>query len=126
MVKDVASRPEPYLFLDPDTGINLKNGSTERVTADQLKQIAERRHDKIVLVFDHAFLDGGKAQEKVEKKLKCLSSTWGLASSAVIVREHRCVCFVWVSTDRKAVEEVTKRLCTGLQLPKPRLVPCPR
>ena len=122
LVEDVTSRPEPYLFLDPDTGIHLKKGSTKHVTADQLRQIVDGRDRRIVLVFDHAFRDGGEAQKKVESKLECLRRNWGLMGSALVVREHRCVCFIWFSADRRIVDKYTERLQTALQFPKHKFV----
>ena len=126
LVEDVSSRPEPCLFLDPDKGIDLKKGSTSHVTADQLKQIVDRRDPGTVLVFDHAYRDGGRAREKVCDKLRHLSRCWGLEGSALVVREHRCVCFVWLSTDRRIVNRVTERLRKGLRFPDYRFVSCPR
>lgn len=73
-------------------------------------------------MFEHGFPNGEEAKEKGKGKLKCLPFEWGLAGSAVIVREHRCVCFIWVSNDRRAVEESMDKIHTGLQLPKSRLV----
>ena len=66
LVKDVGDRPGPYVFLDPDTGIDFgkldpKTGvvswkkDQEHVRVKRLADIAKQTGRKIVLVFDHAY-----------------------------------------------------------------------
>ncbi|MCY4560507.1 MAG: hypothetical protein OXF79_29910 [Chloroflexi bacterium] len=128
IVDDVACYHDLYLFFDPDTGIAEK-GDTEHVTILQLTQITRARTGKIVLVFDHAFPDGGDPRYKVKKKLESICKREkckpNLFSGAVIVREHRCVCFIWLSTEKKEVERVNQKLQYNLSIPKERLVTFP-
>ena len=80
-----------------------------------------------MLVFDHAFNDGGEARKKVNDKLEllCEDCKPELFGAAVIVREHRCTCFIWLSTERKEAEKVTQQLRANLNVPSDRLVPLP-
>lgn len=66
LVKDVDERHGPYVFLDPDTGIDFGRlrletgviswqGDRAHVKVDRLAKIAGQRGRKIVLVFDHAY-----------------------------------------------------------------------
>ncbi len=56
MVADVEPYAGYYLFLDPDTGIDVNGeGSTKHVSAQQVAEIACARNGRIVLVFDHAY-----------------------------------------------------------------------
>ena len=121
MIEDVAHCCDRYLFLDPDKGIVEGDGDTKCITVCQLTKIIKARDGKIVLVFDHAFPDGGKAQNKVKSKLDLLCKQ-NLFGAAVIVREHRCVCFFWLSTKQEEVEKVTQKLKDNLPVPPSRLV----
>lgn len=126
LVEDAADSPHQYLFLDPDTGINRNldaRRTSEHVTVAELLEITCERPGKVVLVFDHAFRDGGDAVDKVRAKLDLFrGQDPPLYRAAVIVREHRCVCFVWLSTAKSEVQQVTDRLRQQLKIPAWRFV----
>ncbi len=92
------------------------------MTIPQVGSIAEGRPSKIVLVFDHAYRDGGKARDKVQCKLDQLKGEAKLFGAAVIVREHRCVCYILVSTCKDVIEEKADGLRDKLKIPHWRLV----
>lgn len=121
---DVSCHTERHLFLDPDTGIapNASKKSTRHLTIPQVRRVAKGRPGKVVLVFDHAYHDGGKARDKVQCKLERLADKTKLFGAAVIVREHRCVCYILVSTCKHVIEEKTGRLRARLKIPYHRLV----
>ena len=123
--QDVAGYSHPYLFLDPDTGIdaNERSKKNTHLTVSQVAKITKERKGKIVLVFDHAFDDGGIAEDKVRNKLNLFRNQipW-LYRAAVIVREHRCVCFMWLSTEQREVQKVTRKLRDELAIPKSKLL----
>ena len=121
LVEDVAGHRSTHLFLDPDKGIVKGNGDTETVTVGQVRDIVGQRPDRITLVFDHAFRDGGDARQKVEEKrdLVCGEDHHG---GAVVVREHRTVCFIWLSTDEGSAAAVMDRLQDHLHIPDQRII----
>ena len=127
MVDDVADHADDYLFLDPDTGINLKGrGSTAHVSAQQLAQIAGARNGKIVLVFDHANgREAGPPQERVARKLQSLCRQNNLHCAAIIVRTSPLVCYIWVSKRHDPVHNIRDRILQELPIPCRLLVPCP-
>ena len=130
IAKDVACYRNRYLFLDPDTGIKQqKEGTvgTKHITMQQLREITQARKGKIVLIFDHAFDYGDEAQEKVSKKLELLCGDCEpkMFGAAVIVRKSPCVCFIWLSTERKEVDKVTQKLRDTLPIPTSKIVPIP-
>ena len=70
---------------------------------------------------NHAFRDGGDARQKVEEKrdLVCGEDHHG---GAVVVREHRTVCFIWMSTDEGSAATVMDRLQDHLHIPEHRII----
>ena len=127
MVADVEPYLNHYLFLDPDTGIDIHGGgSTSHVAAQQLAEIAQARNGEIALVFDHAYAyEAGKAQDRVFRKLQFLWNAHQLHGAAVIVRTNPLVTYVWVSTEYRAVEEVRDRIRRQLPIPERWMVFCP-
>ena len=124
LVADVAPYFDRNLFLDPDKGIVEGDRDTKCVTVDQVRTVSEQRPGRIVLVFDHAFPDGGDARAKVEGKRDLICHE-GLFGGAVVVREHRTVCFIWLSADPEEATAVTGRLRRNLNIPPHRLVAPP-
>ena len=130
MVGDLAGYHDRYLFLDPDTGIacpgttNGNRGDNHHITMQQLTDITRTRTENIVLVFDHAYTDGGPAQDKVRRKLEFIRDQ-KLVGAAIIVHEHRCACFILVSTKSAEIERVTQGLKAKLSIPEERLVTLP-
>lgn len=121
LVGDVAGHRRTHLFLDADKGIVEGNGDTETVTVGQVRDVVGQRPGRITLVFDHAFKDGGDARQKVEEKrdLVCGAEQHG---GAVVAREHRTVCFIWLSTDEGSAVAVMDRLQDRLHIPDQRII----
>ena len=127
MVRDVEPYVGQYLFLDPDTGIDVTgDGSTKHVSAGQLDDIAQMRNGGIVLVFDHAYgHEAGRPQDRVTLKLQLLPHQ--LHGAAVIVRTSpSLVCYVWISTMHDPVEDTMRQILDNLPIPERLLVRCPR
>ena len=127
MVADVQPYATHYLFLDPDTGIDVHGGGdTKHVEARQLAQIARARNGRIVLVHDQAYVyEAGEAQDRVSRQLHDLWAAHQLHGTAVIVRTTPLVTYVWVSTEHQAVDEVMRRILRILPIPERLLVFCP-
>ena len=121
LVGDVAGHPSTHLFLDPDKGIVEGNGGTDTVTVGQVRDVVGQRPDRITFVFDHAFKDGGDARKKVEEKRDLVCGE-DLHGGAVVVREHRTVCFIWLSTDEGSAVAVMGRLQDHLHIPDQRII----
>ena len=119
---DVAGHRSTHLFLDPDKGIVEGNRNTETVTVGQVREVAAQRPGRITLVFDPAFRDGGDAQDKVEEKRDLVCAPEDLQGGAVIAKEHRTVCFVWLSTDQGEALAVADRLRNRLHIPERRII----
>ena len=123
---DVAVHPECHLFLDPDTGICEREAQedTSHISVSRVARVAKHRQGKIVMVFDHAYPDGGAARQKVLAKLLLFADNC-LPSAAVMVREHRYVCYVLVSTDRAVLADAMQGMRDELRIPCRWLVPGP-
>ena len=127
MVADVQNYSSHYLFLDPDTGINVGGGGdTSHVAAQQLAQIAVARNGRIVLVHDQAYVySADEAQHRVSLKLQDLRDLHQLHGAVVIVRTNPLVTYIWVSTEHQAVDKVMRRILRTLPIPDRLLVFCP-
>ena len=127
MVNDVEPYADYYLFLDPDKGINISGqGSTRHVSAQQLADIARARNGKSVLVFDQAFVpENDIPRNRVAGKLQTLWDGHKLHSGAVIVRTNRLTCYLWVSSEHDAADDVRNKILQQLPIPDRFVAPCP-
>ena len=50
------------------------------------------------------------------------ASTEGLYGGAVIAKEHRTVCLIWLSTDKDEARAVEERLRATLNIPRQRII----
>ena len=126
LVRDLGQHRNKHAFLDPDTGIKQKENHGGHIRPDRVQEVARQRSGKITLVFDHSFEDGDCARRKVCKKrnLVCRdpASNEGLYGGAVIAKEHRTVCFIWLSTERGEARAVAGRLRERLHIPDQRII----
>ena len=87
-----------------------------------MQDVARQRPGRITLVFDHAFEDGGDAQDKVEEKRDLVCAPEDLHGGAVIAKEHHTVCFIWLSADQGEALAVADRLRDHLHTPQHRII----
>ena len=126
LVGDLGQHCNKHAFLDPDTGIKQEENHGGHIRPDRVQDVARQRPGRITLVFDHSFMDGGCARRKVREKrnLVCRdpASNEGLYGGAVIAKEHRTVCFIWLSTDQGEAAAVADRLRVNLHIPERRII----
>ena len=124
LVSDLGKRPSQHAFLDPDTGIKQRERNGGYIRPDRVQQVARQCPGRITLAFDHAFRDGGDARQKVEEKRNLVCAPKDLHGGAVIAKEHRTVCLIWLSTEEgKALAvEVAERLRDRLHIPDRRII----
>ena len=130
-----------HLFLDPDTGLRLPPCGTTRqwpgkylmtdesrpnkfvpekyLTADELRDIAQKRPDKLVLVFDQSIEYGtdDMRRRETEKKLACLQN-YGLSGRTYFSHAN----FVLVSACKKVLNDAHRILLRKSKLPEERIV----
>ena len=104
LVKDVGDRPGPYVFLDPDTGIDFGKKDQEHVRVKQLAAIAAQTGRKIVLVFDHAY---ERKRFKVSERSKGVPRPHCGKCKARKPSGDKCE---YLCGKCKTVEQVTRRL----------------
>ena len=121
LVRDLGEHPNRHAFLDPDTGIKEKERNGGYIKPDRIREVVRQRPGRVTLVFDHSFPDGCDAQQKVTKK-RDLVCGGNLHGGAVIAKEHRTVCLIWLSTDEGEARAVANRLRDRLHIPGQRII----
>jgi hypothetical protein len=110
----VKPRPQATaLFLDPDTGVNEKGGSSH-VSYDRL--IKEAKKHSIVFVFDQAFSRAGKAESKLQAKLNKVAQ---FGCAALYYTSHAQ--FLFVSREQQYLDQLRNELLAR-GLPTTRLI----
>jgi hypothetical protein len=108
------------LFLDPDTGIRLRDTrgirATEYLFAGDLARIVEQRTAHLTVVFDQS-VGRGSEQKHLETKLQHLlqQRTFAFAYRAQ-------ACFVILGRDRALVESARNHIIEESKLPESRFV----
>jgi hypothetical protein len=109
------------LFLDPDTGILLKNTRGVRAPkylfASDLARITEQRPTHLTVVFDQG-LGRGSEQMHLETKLRHFLQQ---EMFAFAYRAHAC--FVIGGRDRSLVDHARNQIIAGSKLPEGRFLP---
>ena len=107
------------LFLDPDTGIMLPDGTAtaNHLKADDLATIVKRRPGKLTLVFDQSIDRARDVREQVEGKLRFL-----LKADIHGITYESHVCFLLASTDQQVLVKAERKLTEKSRIPRHRLV----
>ena len=109
------------LFLDPDTGLKLKDTRGVRAPqylfARELNRITAERRGYLTVVFDQS-IARGQEENHLEQKLRHLL---GHGIYAFAYRSHAC--FVVAGRDRTLVEHARAHLIVESGLPEGRLLP---
>ncbi len=111
------------LFLDPDTGMRIKNSGLRRaheyLMADELVRLADDRPSALILVFDQSVARGSE-RSQLESKLLYLARkhVYGFAYVS-----HAC--FLVVSADHATATEARRLLIAESRLPERRFLPVP-
>lgn len=108
------------LFLDPDTGLGLKQTESSRLPeyllGDELVRIVEARRDRLTLVFDQS-VARGREREHMQAKMAALSVKhvhgWAYVSHA---------CFLLAGADISAVGKAAEIVREQSRLPACRIV----
>ena len=111
-----------HLFLDPDTGLQLKNAKQWKyVSVHELIEIAKSpaRKGYLTLVYDHSisryYKKDGTPGQQIREKLRHLHKA-GVHAAAYIAHNQR-ISFVWASTDANILSDATCRIVTASCLP---------
>ena len=108
------------LFLDPDTGLRLRDTRSTRAPAylfaNELMEFARSRPNALTIVFDQSVTRGSERLD-VERKLRHLHQH-EVFSFAYI--SHAC--FTVVGQDRHLVDRALERLISESRLPADRLL----
>lgn len=109
------------LFLDPDTGIRMKDTrgvrATEYLFAGDLARIVEQRSAHLTVVFDQS-VGRGSEQKHLENKIRHLlqQRTFAFAYRAQ-------ACFVIAGRDRSLIDRSRDHIITVSNLPESRFLP---
>ena len=122
LVRDLGEHPSQHAFIDPDTGIRQREKNGGYIRPGRVQEVARQRRGRITLVFDHAFEDGDDARNKVERKRDLVCAPEDMHGGAVIAKENRTVCLIWLSTDEGEAAAVMDRLRNHLHIPDQRII----
>jgi len=112
------------VFLDPDTGLRLKDTrgvrATEYLFANELDRIVEQRSAHLTVVFDQS-VGRGSEHIHLETKIRHLlkQQTFAFAYRAQ-------ACFVIAGRDRSLIDRSRDHIIAASKLPEDRFVPCDR
>ena len=112
---------DEHLFLDPDTGIMLPDGTAtaSHLKAADLVAIAKKRPGKLTLVFDQSIDRARDVREQVEEKLRFL-----LKADVHGITYESHVCFLLACTDQQVLVKAERKLTEKSRIPRHRLVRC--
>ena len=112
-----------HLFLDPDTGLwlppegdaghPLKKAPQQYLMISELRDIAEARPDKLILVFDQTFLREKQRWSLTGEKLRWLKNH-GVYGTAYFSHAN----FVLVSADEAVLDNAKRILLAASMLPR--------
>ena len=115
-----ASDCDKHVFLDPDTGIQLKPTRGKKapfyIFRPELIDIVKARSNRLVMVFDQSLARGSERQQ-LQKKLQAFS-TQGINSVAYV--SHAC--FVILGNEKSLVESALNMIYQESRLPCSRFI----
>ena len=121
--RTTSSCSDRHLFLDPDTGLvpELKNKKKQYLTYKELVEIARKRTEKLIMVFDQSIdrdlLVSGQPKEQMKRKLE-----WLKKCGVYGVAYHSHANFILVSTDKQMIINAKRTLLEQSRLPENRLI----